>query len=436
MRVAASLVLGVAFPGSGRAADPHTNYSFDNAHVVAGSYFEISAGVPSTNAVSPEQWWRWTAPASGLISLRKDAQAAHQEWGSETMTTAWPTPTYQATNGWPANASIQIHTPFQWNSGSGGENPDGPGPINLKDLPDGSFVLYEGTSAGELAEVGERPLPLDTFFYASLLTLERAIFPVEAGRTYSLQALVQTNTQKISWLFTATPTNDQFAGRSVLAGVEVAARGNNYAATPKTNQLKARVDSIGKTVWLSWTPPESGDLNLIFSGDNMVMGVFRGESLDSLERIATLEQPEPMPAIWSLEGVAKPRNLIAVQKGVPLQFAIDSLGENEASSYELKLRLEVAPPAIDSTGSRRLEDGSFSLKVRQLRGRDVTIYRSPDLVKWIRIWRGVINGDEASFRHVDGYDFGQGFYSVRLTPSEELQFPAEGPPTTAPNQPQ
>ncbi len=417
----------VAISGSAVAADSPANHSFDTAQILVGAHFELTVDMPATNALSPEQWWRWTAPAPGLISLRKDAQSPHQEWGAETLIEAWPAPTYQATNGWPTNAVVQILTPYRWISICCGGWVLPPNPINLKDRPQGSLKLFEGASLEALDEVGERPLPLDTGFTSPVFTPDQATFAVKAGRTYSLRTLVQTNTQRISWLFTATPTNDQFAGRSVLSGVEVAAHGNNYAATAKTNQPKARDDSIGKTVWWSWTPPESGDLNLIFSGDNMVLGVFRGDSLDSLERVAALEPPEPLPEIWSVEGVAKPRSLIPVQKGVPLQFAFDSIGKKPGFSYGLKMRLEVTPPTIDSTGSRRLEDGSFLLKARQLRGRDVTIYRSPDLVKWIWIWRGVVNGDEVRFRHVDGYDFGQGFYSIRLTPSEELWLTAPGP---------
>jgi hypothetical protein len=414
------------------AAESPANTSFTNATVLGGSYFELIAA-PKTNelgvvdaSVPAEYWWKWTAPKSGRVSLRAKTQTPYDALASKTLVSAWPEPTYDATNGWPSDSVVTLRSSSIFDLFFSERHVGGGTQIWLNVPPEGTLSIFEGVDSSSFNPVSEWSLPLEKSYFGAG-DVEATSFFVQKGLTYSIRALIGSKPQSVTILFTPTPTNDQFATRSILTGVEAAAEGNNFAGTLKANQPLASDDAAGRTVWWTWTPPTAGNLSVKFTGDKMVLGVFRGDSIGSLERIMSLTPPEPDPWAQAPNGVGEPRTLIPVQAGVPLQFAIDSAGSGSGFDYSVKLSLEFLPPAIDAGRSHRLDDGSFLLRAQQLRGRDVALYSSTDLVNWKAIWRGIVNGDEVSFQDLDAKWSEQTFYSIRLTPSEHLQYPSAGP---------
>ncbi len=82
---------------------------------------------------------------------------------------------------------------------------------------------------------------------------------------------------------------DSFAGRLALSGLSATAFANNAGATKETGEPSHAGNSGGKSVWWTWTAPNSGDVTLstIGSDFNTLLGVYAGSSVTALTLVAS-----------------------------------------------------------------------------------------------------------------------------------------------------
>jgi hypothetical protein len=393
-----------AFPLSVSAAEPPANTAFATAGVIRGNTGALNTRLadvvpdPASPEALPELWWKWTADRSGRVSLDTLPQTPRPVALATTKLAAWPEPTYDVPDGWPAGEVVLFRSGKQWNGGfSGGTTISTfrppPAPLTL--------TVFAGDSADTLVEKARFTFPR----LPSVISgkPDAYSFFAEEGANYSFRVAEEAGASGISslsFLFTPTPANDQFADRLPLSGVEASAVGSTYAASLKNGQPLAGPGAVNRAVWWTWTPPVAGNLSLMLNATNMVLGAFRGNSLENLELI----------------GSTGSDLAVAARPGEPIQFAVDSLGNDGGFDYTLLLRLDPLPPTLDARQSRRLGDGSFQLRAEQLRGREVVLFASPDLFSWMTVWRGTVNGDGVTFRDLDATNSAQVFYSIRLTP--------------------
>lgn len=86
----------------------------------------------------------------------------------------------------------------------------------------------------------------------------------------------------------AAPANDNFAAASAITGSSGRQTGSNAGATSQSGEpLLVYKPSATTTVWWKWTAPSSGSVQFDTTGSSFdtVMGVYRGPSLASLEKV-------------------------------------------------------------------------------------------------------------------------------------------------------
>jgi alpha-tubulin suppressor-like RCC1 family protein len=88
--------------------------------------------------------------------------------------------------------------------------------------------------------------------------------------------------------FAQAPGNDSFAARTALSGTSITVNGTNVAATAESGEPAHADQTASKSVWWSWTAPQSGRVNLDTFGSafDTVLAVYTGTSLGSLKAIA------------------------------------------------------------------------------------------------------------------------------------------------------
>jgi amidase len=86
------------------------------------------------------------------------------------------------------------------------------------------------------------------------------------------------------------PINDRFRSRVALAGKTGQVRGNNFSASVEHNEPRhGTAKTIDRTIWYSWTAPESGVAIFDTSESNPahhVIAVYKGTSLSQLTEVA------------------------------------------------------------------------------------------------------------------------------------------------------
>ena len=398
------------------AAEPPANTNFANATILVGDYHELTAPVPPLDPlVSPwfqsrEVWWVWTAPSAGRLSFSSGVQAPRPLPTATTLTESWPVPTFDHPQGLSSNEVLIVRSGMRiaggtwWGSFSERHTPLSPAwgvaVSEVVDSEPSTWVWVEGIDGRKpgLEEAG----PVDSI-------------KVVAGRTYAILASVSVFASApppldFSLRFHALPTNDQFTNRTPFKGVEAAVTGNTFAASSEVGEPNGGPDNSYRTVWWTWTAPQAGNLALAFQGNNVRLGIYRGEVLEDLEWIDG----------WGDEFV------LPAKADEPLQFAMIGGDDDLGHDYTLKLRLDPLPPAIVAAKSGPLADGSFQLRAEQLRGRETVLFASTNLTEWNPwrpIWRGVVNGDGVTFRDLDATNSAQVFYSIRLAPPKTDEAP-------------
>ncbi|HYF48691.1 MAG TPA: hypothetical protein VEJ63_04765 [Planctomycetota bacterium] len=184
------------------------------------------------NAGGASIWYRYTAPASGTISINTNGSTA----------------------------------------------PDG-SPM------DTLLGVYAGSSVDALTEFASNDDGTDGFTSEVLLA-------VTSGTTYNIAVDGfdgETGAVTINVTFTPGPPNDAFASAIGLNGVDMTTTGTNTNATVETGEpATIGGQPAGASVWWTFTAPVSAPLTITTTGSNFdtVLGVYSGTEVNALTSVA------------------------------------------------------------------------------------------------------------------------------------------------------
>ncbi len=117
---------------------------------------------------------------------------------------------------------------------------------------------------------------------------EPAVAPMQAGRTYYVQAstLYHRGQLNISLAEVQGPSNDHFAAAKPIAAVPFDDDADLLGATTEPGEPTGCVGTGQKTVWYAFTPPATGSYSVDRSGYYDPVAVYTGSALSSLSQVA------------------------------------------------------------------------------------------------------------------------------------------------------
>ncbi len=209
------------------------------------------------NAGGRSVWWSWTAPATGQVTLGTDGSAF------DTLLSVY--------NGAAVNALTLV----------AGDDDSGVGSSSQLSFAAAAGVTYRIAVDGK-----------DGAFGAVTLALELVTFA-------------------------PPPVNDGFGARLVLSGNAPSATGTSAGASVEAGEPTHAGNSGGRSVWWSWTAPESGftTVSTVGSAFDTLLAVYTGTALNALVPVAANDQ-SPQGGVTSLAG-------FNVTAGVTYQIAVD-----------------------------------------------------------------------------------------------------------------
>jgi len=237
------------------------------------------------------------------------------------------------------------------------------------------FAAYTGTAVNLLTPANCLPMSLGSFPNA-------VEFDAVKGQTYQIAFdgnMGTTGDIPLYLALTKPASNDNFKNRIKLHGIDVVATGYNAGATHEPGE-PAISDSIGKTVWWSWTAPVGGTVSIDLSGSDysFPVAVFTGSTLAKLQMVAEDSGGVSFDAV----------------EGQTYQIAIgDSAGLTGA--IQMKLQAPVVDLALSQTG-RNLFNTTL-LRCTATTGQVVLLLRSDDGVNWQDVQTSVANRNMVGF---------------------------------------
>jgi hypothetical protein len=260
------------------------NDDFENRTGISGFRVHLSAsniaaskqpGEPnhSGNPGGSSVWYSWTAPASGRVTLSTNEVLAYSPPSSSDGGLGGIIIT------WPTGGGIII--------GGGYPPPTCGNEIDQNPPPSYPFypvfAAYTGTAVNLLTPANCLPMSLGSFPNA-------VEFDAVKGQTYQIAFdgnMGTTGDIPLYLALTKPASNDNFKNRIKLHGIDVVATGYNAGATHEPGE-PAISDSIGKTVWWSWTAPVGGTVSIDLSGSDysFPVAVFTGSTLAKLQMVA------------------------------------------------------------------------------------------------------------------------------------------------------
>ncbi len=232
---------------------PPANDLFANASVISGATFTAmtsNAGATKEpgepdhvgNAGGSSLWWRWTAPASGVVQVDTDGS------GFDTLLAVY------------TGSAINALTVVTNDDNSGAGNASlltfsAVAGTNYYIAADGVWAFNESNN-GVLANWGNLNLHLQ-------LTIPGS-----------------------------GPPNDHFTNATVLAGTTVSTNGSNAGATKETGEPLHVGYTGGKSVWWRWTASASGmvQVDTIGSDFDTLLAVYTGSAVNALTWVASDDQ--------------------------------------------------------------------------------------------------------------------------------------------------
>jgi hypothetical protein len=151
-----------------------------------------------------------------------------------------------------------------------------------------TWEIYTGSTLGALSRVA------DSYTWPWNVN-SSAIFLVQAG--VPLQIAVDGSVDvggrpagivNLNLSYVGLPPNDNFANRTVISGTSVNATGDTSGATVEPGEQLGG-NSIGYSIWWSWTAPATGYATIDASGSAVrtVLGVSTGNTVSNLTIVAT-----------------------------------------------------------------------------------------------------------------------------------------------------
>lgn len=305
------------YPGPRRdspeSAEPITGARFDIAtYPLLGAATETNFIDGVAVLARPAVWYRWTAPAAGVLRITDNFSksevlalsagdlAAHRDISPPRRVSA--SETYylriRSTSNIP-EASIQFRLFSTPNVGPGVAEPlsgdFGRRLVNFNMAappagdsdPGGAWFRFDVPTNGVFAAVGDSGIGVEVFRQPQSGGLQLPAAVVSGETLYlRVQGTPATyNADKgFAWYFTSTPTNDFFAYRTILTGNA----GTNVALCLTASGEEAEPADPGgpanETLWWSWTAPADGTLSWLGP-----VQVFAGDHVDALTRVSSNE---------------------------------------------------------------------------------------------------------------------------------------------------
>ena len=133
-----------------------------------------------------------------------------------------------------------------------------------------------------------------------------------------------------------SPTNDNFAGRTVLTGAPINQTASNVGATKEASEPAHAGNAGGRSLWWSWTAPANGPVTVSLAGSSFdtTQGVYTGTAVTVLTMVAQNDD---------YDGNLYSRVTFTATAGVTYQIAVDgynngpALGGAEAGTIQLNI---------------------------------------------------------------------------------------------------
>ena len=202
------------------------------------------AGNPGGKSV----WWTWQAPGTGYVTLTTHGSSSD---------------TWQ---GWPLESLLAVYT--------------------------GSPV----SSLTEVASNDEDPATYDGTSRLGFKTSPGTQYQIAVdGYTYDTRSDADSGTIRLSLVYSALATNDDFAHATPFVGNNCGVPGNNDCATKEPGEPDHAGDPGGKSIWWTWQAPTTGFVTIWVQGTNSqtadsmyaLLAVYLGDSVSNLTEVAS-----------------------------------------------------------------------------------------------------------------------------------------------------
>jgi len=187
------------------------------------------------------------------------------------------------------------------------------------------------------------------------------IFQSVAGTTYRIAVdgyFGEEGTISLTLAGTPPATNDDFAKRTPITGVNRTIRSSNFGATVEAPEPFHCGDPGGASVWWTWTAPSNVAVSISTAGStyDTILAVYTGASYAALSPLVCNDDriPEAFPSVVTSEVSF---NAVA---GLAYQIAVEGVGDGvTAEQGNLTLSL-VTTPANDQFANRTPLNGTFT----------------------------------------------------------------------------
>ena len=202
------------------------------------------------------------------------------------------------------------------------------------------MAVYTGSAVGSLTLVAQND------DYSPTVATSQVVFTATAGSIYQIAVDGYNGASGTIALNLTSPTpapaNDQFVSRiSISTGDRVMVNGTNVGATKEVGEPSHAGNAGGKSVWWSWTAPESGlaTINTLGSTFDTLLAVYTGSSVTGLTLVAQNDNDSLGGPTSSL--------VFSATSGTTYQIAVD--GYNGLSgNITLSIDLRPANDAFDN----------------------------------------------------------------------------------------
>jgi hypothetical protein len=344
------------------------NDDFENRQTISGSrkqLYESNRGAtsqlnePHSPTGGSSIWYSWKAPASGRVTLSTANMAPYEppSWYAFGMSSSF---IGVSVGGWVSIASC------------GNEIDQNPPPPFFP-----LFAAYTGFTLDTLVSANSVPIGMAEYPHA-------IAFDAVKGQTYQLAFDGNQGTTGHTPLYlalTKPAANDHFRNRIITRGIYVAASGFNAGATRENSEELVGSNTLGKTVWWTWTAPVSGVVNIeLLENENdhqFPVGVFTGSTLASLNLIAN------GTGATSFEAIAGHRYHVAV---------------SDLNGRTGSILCRIAGPLVEALHRRTIQTRKTTLiSFAALKGQKLLLQKSEDNVEWRNIQSSVAHNNGVSF---------------------------------------
>nr|MBP9903849.1 hypothetical protein [Verrucomicrobiota bacterium] len=240
------------------------------------------------------------------------------------------------------------------------------------------------------------------------------IFEAVAGTTYHIAVDGYSGDEGIIALTlgeTPPVTNDYFANRAPLPGINRTVRGSNFGATPEAPEPFHCGDAGGASVWWTWTAPSNVAVSVSTAGStyDTILAVYTGGNYGSLVSVDCNDDRIPDHTLASEVSF----NAVG---GVTYQIAVDGLGNGFVADQGNITLSVVTTPANDQFSNRILLSGAFAqtngfnIRATRQSGEPSHAFADGEQSVWWT-WTAPASGNAAITTWGSSYDTALGVYT-------------------------